>query len=559
MSVFNKILVSLLVLVCITASAQTENSQPGVDRNINELVEVLNSDILELEFLSEKLKSVDQLDHDVLVFRQDKRSSRLLNDFESLVNRVAKLPDEVSNKEELKARLIELSEGIGNAIFNRIGEIQQRIDESYAKLESLSGGSQVISLAYLQSLEAVRIGYYQAMVSHIEGRKTLGLSSEELQDRLKPKIILYAETLAGRIELTSAARTEVQTRARQVSDNADIKAALMDLDARRTANLSRLETIIPLLDSLDLPSSKYKATMLQHSGSAISVSLFSSKALFTVLGDAWSVLKNAIKANAPDIIFRLLIFLAVIFLFRIFSRVTRKIVRTASDRSSLNMSDLLKNMLVSISGGTVMAIGVLMALSQIGISLAPMLAGLGVAGFIIGFALQDSLSNFAAGAMILIYRPYDVDDFVEVTGASGLVKKMNLVSTTITTFDNQTLVVPNSKIWGDVIKNVTAQNVRRVDLEFGIGYDDDIELAEKVLTEIVEAHEKVLKSPKHNIRLHTLGDSSVNFIVRPWVKTVDYWDVYWDIMREVKMRFDREGISIPFPQRDVHLYTEKDA
>jgi small conductance mechanosensitive channel len=186
------------------------------------------------------------------------------------------------------------------------------------------------------------------------------------------------------------------------------------------------------------------------------------------------------------------------------------------------------------------------------------LAGLGVAGFIVGFALQDSLGNFAAGAMILIYRPFDIDDFVEVTGASGLVKKMNLVSTTIATFDNQTLVVPNSKIWGDVIKNVTAQTERRVDLEFGIGYDDDIEHAERVLIETVTAHEKVLDEPEPMIKLHTLGDSSVNFIVRPWTKTEDYWDVYWDLMREVKLRFDREGISIPYPQTDVHFYTDNE-
>jgi len=195
----------------------------------------------------------------------------------------------------------------------------------------------------------------------------------------------------------------------------------------------------------------------------------------------------------------------------------------------------------------------------VGISLAPMLAGLGVAGFIVGFALQDSLGNFAAGAMILIYRPFDVDDLVEVPGASGLVKKMNLVSTTITTLDNQTLVVPNSKIWGDVIKNVTAQKVRRVDLEIGIGYGDDIEHAERVLVEIVNGHEKILAKPEPKIKLHTLADSSVNFIVRPWTKTDDYWDVYWDILREVKLRFDREGISIPFPQRDVHVYSEPDA
>ena len=559
MNILTKILSGLLVLTCLTATAQTEATGAAESRNVKALVETLNADILELDFLTERIKSAEKIDRDVLVFRQDARSFRLLNDFEALAREVANLPDGAPDKEELKTKLIELSEGVGDAIFNRITEIKQRIDTSYAELDSLSGGSQVASLAFLQSLEYIRIGYYQAMVNHIEGRKALGLNSEELRSQLDPKIHLYAETLAGRIEVTSASRDQIMARAEQVTDDADIKTALMDLDAKHQANLTRLETMIPVLDSLEIGSSKYKATLLQHSGSSISVSLFSSKALLTVLKDSWLALKDTLKANAPNLMFRLLIFIAVIFLFRIFSRVTRRVVRAASDRSSLDMSDLLKNMLVSISGGAVMATGILMALSQIGISLAPMLAGLGVAGFIIGFALQDSLGNFAAGAMILIYRPYDVDDFVEVTGASGLVRKMNLVSTTITTFDNQTLVVPNSKIWGDVIKNVTAQKVRRVDLEFGIGYDDDIEFAEKVLHEIVTKNKMVLKQPEPNIRLHTLADSSVNFIVRPWTKTDDYWDVYWDITREVKLRFDREGISIPFPQRDVHMYTEKEA
>jgi len=161
--------------------------------------------------------------------------------------------------------------------------------------------------------------------------------------------------------------------------------------------------------------------------------------------------------------------------------------------------------------------------------------------------------------MILIYRPFDVDDFVEITGASGVVKRMNLVSTTITTFDNQTLVVPNSKIWGDVIKNVTQQKLRRVDLEFGIGYQDDIPKAERILAEAAADHELVLDSPRTNVKVHSLGDSSVNLILRPWVKTENYWAVYWDLTREVKLRFDREGVTIPFPQRDIHLYRQEPA
>lgn len=547
----------LLFLLSATATAQPEVIGNPEHKGLQPFVETLNADILAYQFLSKRISNAQEMDRDVLVFRLDERSFRLLKDFETLVKKVAALPDGNPDKEKLTAQLIETSEGVGDAIFNRITEIKLRIDESLADIDSLSGSAKVASRAYLQSLESIRIGYYKELVNYIEGRKTLGLSSEELLARLDSRISLYAETLAGRIELIAATRAQVKARADQIPDNAEIKTALLELNAQHKLNLNRLETMIPVLDSLQLDSSKYKTILIQHSGGSISVSLFSSKAALTVLKEGWLAFKKVLKSNAPDLVFRLFIFLAVLFLFRIFSRITKRVVRAASDRSSLDMSNLLKNMLVSISGGTVMAIGVLMALSQIGISLAPMLAGLGVAGFIIGFALQDSLSNFAAGAMILIYRPFDVNDFVEVTGASGLVKKMNLVSTTITTFDNQTLVVPNSKIWGDVIKNVTAQKERRVDLEFGIGYDDDVVHAERVLTEIVTNHEKVLEKPQPNIRLHTLGDSSVNIIVRPWVKTEDYWDVYWDIMREAKLRFDSEGISIPFPQRDVHLHTEE--
>ena len=201
-------------------------------------------------------------------------------------------------------------------------------------------------------------------------------------------------------------------------------------------------------------------------------------------------------------------------------------------------------------------LGILIALSQLGIQLAPLLAGFGIVGFIMGFALQDTLSNFASGVMVLVYRPFDVGDIIEAGGVMGKVSEMSLVSTTILTFDNQKLVVPNNKIWGDVIRNVTAQRVRRVDMTFGIGYSDDISHAERILTDIVVSHEHVLKDPEPVIKLHNLGDSSVDFVVRPWVKTENYWNVYWDITRRVKEGFDEEGISIPFPQRDVHLHQE---
>jgi small conductance mechanosensitive channel len=172
----------------------------------------------------------------------------------------------------------------------------------------------------------------------------------------------------------------------------------------------------------------------------------------------------------------------------------------------------------------------------------------------VGFALQDTLGNFAAGLMLLIYRPFDVSDVVDVGGVSGKVDKVSLVSTTIRTFDNKVVLVPNKRVWGEVITNSSASGRRRVDMVFGIGYDDDTEKARTLLERIVNEHELVLKDPEPAIQLHELADSSVNFICRPWTKTADYWTVYWDVTKQVKTEFDANNISIPYPQQDVHIH-----
>ena len=275
------------------------------------------------------------------------------------------------------------------------------------------------------------------------------------------------------------------------------------------------------------------------------------------LADNWlGVMMRTIADDGPGWLFKLLLFLAILGVFKMFANVVERMVRRAVSTSKMHFSTLLQDFFVTVAANAVLILGLLIALSQLGVELGPVLAGLGVAGFIIGFALQETLSNFASGMMILIYRPFDVGDVVEAGGVSGKVSQMSLVSTKILTFDNQKLVVPNNKIWGDVIRNVNAEPQRRVDLTFGIGYEDDIAKAEGILTDIISAHELVLDEPAPTIRLHTLGESSVDFIVRPWVNAADYWAVYWDVTRAVKERFDAEGISIPFPQRDVHIYQE---
>ena len=245
------------------------------------------------------------------------------------------------------------------------------------------------------------------------------------------------------------------------------------------------------------------------------------------------------------------ILIAAWVLAKIFSRGVRRGLGAMN-----NVSQLLEDFLVKAVRWVVMALGIIMALAALEISIGPLLAVVGAAGFVIAFALQDSLSNFASGLMILFFKPFDVGNIVEAGGVSGYVTSMNLVSTTIKTFDNKKMVVPNNKIWNDVITNATGVETRRVDMEFGIGYADDIDKAQAILEEIAASHPKVLADPAPTIRVHTLGDSSVNFICRPWARTEDYWTVYWDVTEAVKKRFDAEGVGIPFPQRDVHLYLE---
>lgn len=555
-----RVFAALLILGMSSLNAQAQDIEDEEIRDIQALVQTLNADVAAFQFLLGKIESAEESDREVLLYRQDDRVFRIMADYDILANEVAALPEGSPQKVAVIQQLEEFGRGTtaetDSAIFDRIDDIKRQIVDNNTQLSELSGSAHIAMQARILSMESIRTSYYEALANHVGSRDLLGLPSSDLREQLGQKLYLYAETLAGRIESTGASRDKLQDRQSWDPDNADIDSALRELNAVHAANVQRLGAIIVVFDSLGLDSSSYQTVMLQQA-SSISISFFSLDAILAVLQDSWGALKNAMAENAPDLVFRILIFFVVLLVFRTLSRVTKRIVRVAADKSKLDMSELLKNILISTSGGLVMALGVLMALSQVGISLAPMLAGLGVAGFIVGFALQDSLGNFASGAMILIYRPFDVGDLVEVTGAFGLVKKMNLVSTTIATLDNQTLVVPNSKIWGDVIKNVTDQKERRVDLEFGIAYDDDIELAERILLEIVSAHDDILEHPEPTIKLHTLGDSSVNFIVRPWTKTEDYWDVYWDLTREVKLRFDREGISIPFPQQDVHLHTDK--
>ena len=197
------------------------------------------------------------------------------------------------------------------------------------------------------------------------------------------------------------------------------------------------------------------------------------------------------------------------------------------------------------------------AAGQLGIPTTSFLTVLGAAGLAVALALKSSLSNFASGVILILFRPFTVGDFITAGGASGTVNSVNIFNTVLTTPDNQKVIVPNNSITNGNITNITANPTRRINLVIGIGYEDDLLKAKEVLMEIVKSDERVLSEPAPSVAVSELADSSVNFVVRPWVKREDYWKTLCDLTERIKLTFDREGISIPYPQRDVHLFDEK--
>jgi len=197
---------------------------------------------------------------------------------------------------------------------------------------------------------------------------------------------------------------------------------------------------------------------------------------------------------------------------------------------------------------------IIAAISALGIQTTSFIAILGAAGLAIGLALQGSLSNFASGVLIVMFRPYKVGDWVEAAGISGAVEEVQILTTVLKTGDNKKVIVPNSQIMGSIITNYSANDRRRIDMVIGVSYDDDLDKVRSTLEQLVAADDRILDDPACTIAVSELADSSVNFVVRPWVKTADYWGVMFDLTEAIKKRFDKDGISFPFPQQDVHLY-----
>jgi len=358
-------------------------------------------------------------------------------------------------------------------------------------------------------------------------------------------------------EGSDAGPTTEGTPSSQVIDSAtamkkELLVGVNELQDQRTALRDRLNIVLDSLETKGGEVQEFRQYAVAVSGLDIDTSDASS---------LWAGLIGWLSSQegGQRMAWNLLKFAIILMATYAIGKVLAGVVNWLLERK-VNLPQLAENLIARTIKNVVWLIGFVIALAALEVDVTPIAAAIGATGLVVGLALQGTLSNFASGLMILINRPFDVGNVVSAGGITGTIDEMNLVSTKFRTFDNQTIYIPNNEIWDNVITNITANPKRRVDLEFSIGYDDDFEQAEQLIRDVARSHALVYSDPEPEVVMHELADSSVNIICRSWADTANWWQVKTDIVREVKRRFDAAGITIPYPQQDVHIHqTPSDA
>jgi small conductance mechanosensitive channel len=270
------------------------------------------------------------------------------------------------------------------------------------------------------------------------------------------------------------------------------------------------------------------------------------------LGFDWAEVLTMIQTTGVDLAINLVTAIVIFFIGKWVVGLVIKGLMKAMQKGDVDTT--LRRFIANLARMVLMLFVIIAAINALGVQTASLIALIGAAGLAVGLALQGSLSNFAAGVLIVLFRPYKVGDWIEGGGVSGAVEEVQILTTILKTGDNKRVIIPNSQIMGTTITNYSANDTRRVDLVVGVSYSDDLDKVRKELEALVAADDRILDDPAVTIAVSELADSSVNFVLRPWVKTADYWGVYFDLTEAIKKRFDEVGISIPFPQQDVYLH-----
>ena len=486
-----------------------------------------------------------------LEVRRDEKTIKVLKSIISLAENVLKLPEDAPERAKLR-QLMSLREGqIERAIGERFESLTERLNASLDRQRELSGVPLLSEEAFADLIDKYRLSYLGLSTEQALLLERLDIGDETLREKVIKTLNLYGEELVGVIHIHHHALKLLAVRQDAAGTDSELVQSARFEGDRLELAIARLSSVVIMLERLNADTLAMRRVLIEKSG-GLALSLVDTAMLNVVLGESQDRLTEWFSANGASTFLSAILFVGILILARSLAALSKRLTERALRHSDQSISQLLKETLISMAGTVVFLIGLLVALAQVGVSVTPMIAGLGVVGFIVGFALQDTLSNFAAGAMILAYRPFDTGDFIAAGEAEGTVLKMNLVNTTIVTVENKVLIIPNSKIWGGVIMNVTGQKLRRTDIIYRVSYSDDVDLVQGILEELIDADERWLDDPEPLVRLKQYSESSIDFMVRAYAKTDEYWEAVWALNKAVKKRFDAEGITIPFPQREVH-------
>ncbi len=493
--------------------------------------------IEEISLISEDLQGSDR---DGFQFRLDQLMLEAIGSADKALLEVMALePDAgVVVRERAETLAIWLLE----ASISRLEEIYGRIKLERSAHDEFEGGvSAHVSRAFVQDLTTMVLEYMNALGILFRVGEQFGVSVEGERDMFQQFAARNVEQLHGQIRLDARTLSELRRGLAADASNAGIESALRAVGHKQTRNLANMAAWLELLDDLGVDTVSHRSLLIQQRG-RIGTEILQRGVFANIWRDqAQRIWRNAAR-NGPNFILQLFTFLAVLLLAWIVAHAIRRALKMIMDSSLVRLSQLMEDRLLSLSFGLMFLAGIIVALATIGWSVMPMLAGLGVAGLVVGFALQDSLKSFVAGWMILVYQAYDVGDYVQVAGTEGKVRRMTLSSTRIATRDNTIKLVPNRKIWEDTIVNLTASRARRLELEVCCDSGNDMDQVENVIRELLAEHPQILNRPRPEVYLSDHGTSEMTFLVQPWVRTEEYWVMRRALLKEIRQRFKREGI-----------------
>jgi small conductance mechanosensitive channel len=485
----------------ITALSSTGHAQESADTNqLQAQVEQLTAEVQaiwdEVQELFQRYTEAEGEERLIIDAQIDRRTARFRPSLAELIENIVALeqaggsaPESRTLATEWLSRARQLVRDELQAVQDELGQL--RVERAGLPRDQMlplerqiaQVGTEVDALL----LALFRVGSYRA---------ALGLDPAPDWAYLDPLLTERAERLVGEIEFSQGETEALSDRLERAvgEEEQTVLAELTAIQERLRAGTSGLAAVVAVLDQRGIEAVAYKQLIIQATGQ-VTTDVFNVDVAAGLLKQGWESMVAWGLSHAPQLVLNLVLFTLILVVFWVLSRMVARIVSAAITRTNPDMPKLLKTVGVSIVANAVFLVGILIGLSQLGIHVGPVLAGLGVVGFIVGFALQDSLSNFASGMMILVYQPFDVGDVVEAGGVGGKVAAMSLVSTTILTFDNQKLIVPNREIWGNVIRNKTAEKTRRVDLTVSVGERAEVPRAVEVLQRILDEHPKVLADP----------------------------------------------------------------